>query len=123
MLEEVDRLSGLVNALLVLSRADAGETKLARQPVDLATVVDDTIAQVHVLAEDKNQMLTADLHRPIVASIDPVVFRQAILNVLDNAIKYSSPGAPIHVALAQQNGHAALTVRDSGPGDPDSRSA
>jgi heavy metal sensor kinase len=118
MLEEVDRLSELVNTLLVLSRADAGETKLARQPIDLATVVDDTIAQVHVLAEDKNQRMTADLQRPIVASIDPVVFRQAVLNVLDNAIKYSPPGAPIHVALAQQNGHAALTVRDSGPGIP-----
>jgi len=116
MLEEVDRLSGLVNTLLVLSRADAGETKLARKPVDLATVVDDTIAQVHVLAEDKNQTMKAILQRPIMVSIDPVVFRQAILNVLDNAIKYSPAGAPIHVTLAQQNGHAALTVQDDGPG-------
>ena len=68
MLEEVDRLSGLVNTLLVLSRADAGETKLARKPVDLATVVDDTIAQVHVLAEDKNQTMKAVLQRPIMTS-------------------------------------------------------
>jgi heavy metal sensor kinase len=116
MLEEVDRLGGLVNTLLVLSRVDAGQTRLDRRRVDLGSLVGDTIWQVHVLAEDKNQQVTSDLPRSVMVSVDPVLFRQAIVNVLDNAIKYSPDGTSIQVALSAANSHASLTIRDSGPG-------
>jgi len=116
MLEEVDRLNQLVESLLTLSRADAGDVKLARQPLDLASLVEDTVTHLQVLAEEKGQRVVTELGRPTTLSADPVLLRRAVVNLLDNAIKYSPAGTSIYVTLSMRDGQAVLSIRDQGPG-------
>jgi heavy metal sensor kinase len=119
MLEEVDRLSLLVDRLLTLSRADTGESMLAMDRVDLGELAQEVTAQLDVLAEEKQQSLSLTVDRPSSCVGDRMVLRQALLNLVDNAIKYSPVGGRISVRVSQSvEGSAMLDVSDSGPGIP-----
>jgi len=119
MLEEVDRLSLLVDRLLTLSRADSGESMLSRDRVDLAELAEEVTAQLDVLAEEKQQSLTVEAAGPTLCLGDRMVLRQALLNLVDNAIKYSPVAGRIAVRVSTSvNGMAVLDVSDTGPGIP-----
>lgn len=119
MLEEVDRLSLLVDRLLTLSRADSGEAMLARDRVDLCALAREVTTQLEVLAEEKQQSLTVEAAGPSLCMGDPMVLRQALLNLVDNAIKYSPVGGQIVVRVSTfPSGLAVLDVSDTGPGIP-----
>jgi heavy metal sensor kinase len=120
MLEEVDRLSLLVDRLLTLSRADSGESMLARERVDLAELAAEVTTQLDVLAEEKQQALTVEAGGPSICMGDRMVLRQALLNLVDNAIKYSPAGGRICVKVSTSAaGMAVLDVSDTGPGISD----
>src|SRR4030095_13895933 len=95
MLEEADRLALLVDRLLTLSRADAGRRKLSTDVVDLSTLASEVVEQLDVLAEEKHQSLSVDLKAHPIWMGDRMVLRQALLNLVDNAIKYSPESAQI----------------------------
>ena len=116
MLEEADRLARLVESLLVLSRADGGQIRLGSEPVDLAALARDVADQLAVLAEEKSQRV--DVHAPceVPFVVDPAVLRRAVINLVDNAIKYSPEGAAIRVSVEGRDGRAIIEVRDEGPG-------
>jgi signal transduction histidine kinase len=119
MLEEVDRLSLLVDRLLTLSRADSGESMLSRDRVDLCELAEEVTNQLGVLAEEKQQSLLVQAGRPSVCVGDRMVLRQALLNLVDNAIKYSPVGGQIAVKVSTTGGGmAVLDVSDTGPGIP-----
>jgi heavy metal sensor kinase len=119
MLEEVDRLSMLVDRLLTLSRADSGEAMLARDRVDLAELAEEVTTQLDVLAEEKQQSLTVEASGLSICMGDRMVLRQALLNLVDNAIKYSPAGGRIAVKVSTSpDGKAILDVTDTGPGIP-----
>jgi heavy metal sensor kinase len=119
MLEEVDRLSLLVDRLLTLSRADMGESKLARDRVNLAELAEEVTAQLDVLAEEKQQSLKVEIVGESGCIGDRMVLRQALLNLVDNAIKYSPAGGRITVRVSTSaEGTAVLDVSDTGPGIP-----
>jgi heavy metal sensor kinase len=119
MLEEVDRLSLLVDRLLTLSRADSGESVLSRDRVDLAELAEEVTAQLDVLAEEKQQSLTVQAAGPTLCLGDRMVLRQALLNLVDNAIKYSPVRGRIAVRVSTAaEGMAVLDVSDTGPGIP-----
>ena len=119
MLEEVDRLSLLVDRLLTLSRADSGGSILSKDRVDLSELAEEVTAQLGVLAEEKDQSLTVDAGGPSLCLGDRMVLRQALLNLVDNAIKYSPVGGRIVVRVSTSgNGMAVLDVSDTGPGIP-----
>jgi heavy metal sensor kinase len=119
MLEEVDRLSLLVDRLLTLSRADIGESMLAMDRVDLAELAEEVTAQLDVLAEEKRQTLKVEVGGHFTCVGDRMVLRQALLNLVDNAIKYSPEGGRITVRVSRaDNGTAMLDVSDTGPGIP-----
>ena len=119
MLEEVDRLSMLVDRLLTLSRADSGEAMLARDRVDLAELAEEVTTQLEVLAEEKQQSLTVEAGGLSICMGDRMVLRQALLNLVDNAIKYSPAGGRIAVKVSTSpDGKAILDVTDTGPGIP-----
>jgi heavy metal sensor kinase len=119
MLEEVDRLSLLVDRLLTLSRADSGEAMLSRDRVDLRELAEEVTTQLDVLAEEKQQSLTVEANGLAVCLGDRMVLRQALLNLVDNAIKYSPVGGRIAVRVSSTpGGMAILDVSDSGPGIP-----
>ena len=119
MLEEVDRLSLLVDRLLTMSRADSGESMLSRDRVDLCDLAEEVTNQLCVLAEEKQQALTVDAGGPSLCVGDRMVLRQALLNLVDNAIKYSPVGGRIAVRVSTSgDGMAVLDVSDTGPGIP-----
>jgi heavy metal sensor kinase len=119
MLEEVDRLSLLVDRLLTLSRADSGESTLSRERVDLCELAEEVTTQLGVLAEEKQQTLAVAAGGQSLCLGDRMVLRQALLNLVDNAIKYSPIGGRIAVTVSTSaNGMAVLDVSDTGPGIP-----
>ena len=117
MLEEADRLSGLVDRLLTVSRADTGDR--ARDTISLADLADNVAGHLGVLAEEKEQALVVVRDGRPTCRGDRIVLRQALINLVDNAIKYTPAGGAIHVRVSAANGNAILEVTDTGPGVPE----
>jgi heavy metal sensor kinase len=117
MLEEVDRLTRLVESLLTLTRADSGKIQLAREPLDLGTLAGSVIDQLRVLADEKQQELTLRAPVSVHAIGDAALLRQALMNLIHNAIKYTPNGGTIGVELGTTSSRqAVIEVRDTGPG-------
>lgn len=118
MLEEADRLTQLVDGLLTLARSDAGRMRLDRKRVDVRGLAREVAAQLSVLSDEKGQVLTVDDGAPVLVDVDPVVLRQALTNLVDNAIKYGPPDSTVIVSVAEREGQATIEVTDEGPGIP-----
>jgi heavy metal sensor kinase len=116
MLEEVDRLTSLVDTLLRLSRGDAGTVRLALEPVDLRQLTQDVVDSTAILAEERNQRLTVDAADRVIVPVDRLVLREAITNILDNAIKYSPRESTVDLRVRMEPKHAILEIADQGPG-------
>jgi heavy metal sensor kinase len=121
MLEDVDRLTRLTERLLLLSRADSGQLTLSIDTVDLRDLADDVTGQLGVLAEEKHQSMTIEHEGRPVCQADQVVLRQAVINLVDNAIKFTPTGGTIRIRAAETDGQATLEVHDTGPGIPGER--
>ena len=118
MLEEVDRLALLVDRLLMLSRADTGEAKLSMDIVDVRLLAEEVAEQLGVLAEEKEQSIQVRFETAPSWIGDRVVLRQALLNLVDNAIKYTPAGGSIEIRVAQAADGTTIEVSDTGPGIP-----
>jgi heavy metal sensor kinase len=116
MLEEADRLSGLVDRLLTLSRAESGHAKLSVEAVDLRDLAEDVVNYLGVLAEEKGQALTVEAVGSPRGSGDRLVLRQSLINLVDNAIKYTPSGGRIQIRVADTPSGPSIAVCDSGPG-------
>jgi heavy metal sensor kinase len=116
MLEEVDRLTTLVDTLLRLSHGDAGTIRLSREPVDLGQLARDVVSSLSILAEERGQRIRVDVVDRTIVTVDRLVLREAITNLLDNAIKYSPSGSPIDVRVHVGRDQAIVDIADTGPG-------
>jgi heavy metal sensor kinase len=123
MLEEVDRLSGLVERLLMLSRVESGQARLTVETVDLRELAEEVSGQLGVLAEEKGQVVDIEGPAGLRCLADRVVLRQAVTNLVDNAIKYSPKGGHILIRVSATKEGAALDISDDGPGIAPSRAA
>jgi heavy metal sensor kinase len=118
MLEEVDRMSRLVDTLLRLSHGDAGAIRLSREPVDVGQLAGEVVSSLGILAEERNQTVVRDIREGLIVPVDRLVLREALTNVVDNAIKYSPPGSTIAVRVAPADHQLVIAVADEGPGVP-----
>jgi heavy metal sensor kinase len=116
MLEETGRLTRLVDSLLTISRAETGHVQLNRTSFALLDVAREASGLVEVLAEEKDQRLRVEGDTHAMVSADRVLLRQAIVNLIDNAVKYSPLGGAISVRVGQEANQAIVEVEDSGPG-------
>lgn len=118
MLEEVDRLAEIVEGLLALSRLDTGEGKTDWVRFDLAELVVTTADQMSLLAEDKSIKVVCEAPESVIIEGDRSRLKQVVVNLLDNAIKYTADGGRITLKITQENGYAMLDVADEGVGIP-----
>jgi heavy metal sensor kinase len=118
MLEEADRLATLVDRLLTLSRAETRQASLSVESIDLTELAENVAGHLGVLAEEQRQTVTIDGAGNPHALCDRVVVRQALINLVDNAIKFSGNGGRIRIRVAEEDGKAIVEVTDSGPGIP-----
>jgi heavy metal sensor kinase len=118
MLEEVNRLTRLVESLLTISRADAGQIELHQTTVNALELVQEAAALLESLAEEKHQTVVVEGNPTLNVWADRLILRQAVINLLDNAVKYSPVGGKIHVDVSVDNHTVLVAFRDSGPGIP-----
>jgi heavy metal sensor kinase len=117
MLEEVDRLTRLVESLLTLTRGESGRIQPALERVDLSGLAVSVVEHLRVLAEEKEQSVTIDAAAEVSATCDPAILRLGLINVLDNAIKYTPRKGTIRVGVGETpSGEAAIEVEDTGLG-------
>ena len=117
-LEEVDRLAEIVEGLLALSRLDTGEARAEWVRFDLAALVATTADQMSLLAEDKHITVVCDSSERVMIEGDQARLKQVVVNLLDNAIKYTPNGGRIKLKITQEEGNAVLDVADDGIGIP-----
>jgi heavy metal sensor kinase len=117
-LEEIDRLTLMVEDLLTLSRLDSGS--LDRASVDLADLVLESVEQFRAVAERKGVELAVTEIEPSVLEGDRSQLRRVVSNLLDNALKYTEPGGHVIVELGRRQDRMRLVVADDGQGIPPS---
>ena len=118
VLEEVDRLAKIVENLLALSRLDAGEPPAEWVSFDLAELAATTAEQMSLLAEDKQLRVSFRSEGTVRVQGDRARLKQVVVNLLDNAIKYTPSGGQVSLNVRPEDGHAVLEVSDNGPGIP-----
>ncbi len=116
--EETDRLSRLADDLLVLARADRGRLPVRRSPLDLARLASTAIESFEATARDHGVRLELTGSGPLVADLDEARMRQALANLLDNAIRHTPRGGLVSVDVSRRDGEVRLAVRDTGEGFP-----
>ena len=117
-LEETHRMSRIVESLLAISRLDAGEVKLDKLHLNLSELVARTAGEMKVLAQDKSIALSISVEEGVYLEGDRTHLQQVVLNLVDNAIKYTQEGGAIHVRLYVKDWRTIIEVSDNGAGIP-----
>jgi heavy metal sensor kinase len=119
MLEEANRLTGMVESLLVLSRADGGQIKMQATDFAAAELVREAESLLEVLIEDKQITFELGGDEMVRVHGDRLYLRQAVINVLHNAMKFTPAGGTIAAEIARTDeSHVEIAIADSGPGIP-----
>jgi heavy metal sensor kinase len=118
VLEEVARLEHLVSGLLVLSRLDAGEPRRDWADVDLAELVSSTAEQMRLMADDRGIEIELSALTKTVVRGDRARLKQIIVNLLDNAIRFTKRGGTVWLRTAADEAGSVLEVSDTGIGIP-----
>ncbi len=119
-LEEMTRLSGIVDSLITLSRMESLWGKRSHAPVDLMALAAETIDQINLLAEEKNITLARPAGAAVVVAGDRERLKQVLVNLIDNAIKYTANGGRVTVDVGTEGENGFVSVQDNGIGiDPD----
>ncbi|MFI5232745.1 MAG: sensor histidine kinase, partial [Gemmatimonadales bacterium] len=115
-LQESARMADLVESLLTLARADEGRFDLHREPVDMEALVREVAETASILGEYAGLHVSVPVVQPVTILGDRVRLRQLFLNLVTNAIKYSSRGGKVELRLEASEGVAVFTVKDTGLG-------
>lgn len=115
-LEEIDRMTRIVDELLFLSRADLGEVKMESLPIRLDVLVEDIQRQAALLGQDQGIQVTLGPVEPATIRGDELRIRELLLNLVANAVKYSRPGGKVPISLVSEGNSARLRVTDDGIG-------
>jgi two-component system OmpR family sensor kinase len=118
-LDEVERLTMLVEELLMLARLDAGEERGPVEPMALNVLAEDAVRRMRGPARDRQVEIVLDIVTRVAARVAPAPASLVLANLLDNAVKFSPPGGKVTVRVAADGDAAVLSVADEGPGIAD----
>jgi heavy metal sensor kinase len=117
-IDEYDRLTRLINQILTLARAEAGEIRLSTAPLGLGGLASAVAEQIEPVAGARDITLTCVVEQDVTVDADAGWLQRLLLILLDNAIKYTPDGGLVSVRVSSTAGEARLTVKDSGAGIP-----
>jgi len=118
-LQDIERLSQIVRALLLLSQAESGQLALQKMRLDLSSVVRDIVEQFQIPAEGARVELSADLPAECPAEVDRVQIERMLSNLLSNSMKFTPAGGRVHVALRNSPESIEIEIADTGCGIPE----
>jgi len=113
---EARRLGGIVDSLLVLARADAGERQIEKQRIFLDDIAIEAAGAARIMARQKNVEVTVDEFEEAPVDGDPALIRQLIMILLDNAVKFTDAGGQVYIRVSMQQGASTFSVEDTGIG-------
>jgi heavy metal sensor kinase len=116
MLEEAQRLDDLIDALLTLARMESGKQPVHLESVPMESLLADVRESLEILAEEKQQVVEWNCTQGLVVSADRLLLRQALLNIVHNAIRYAPRQSRITIKASRRDTAAVLEVADEGPG-------
>ena len=116
VLEETSRLARIVEGLLLMARLGGGESQARREPLDLAALTAEIVDQMSALAAEKSIELQRGFEPGVMIEGDPLRLRQVVVNLLDNAIKYTPEGGRVDLCISGGRDDALLEIRDTGMG-------
>jgi signal transduction histidine kinase len=114
--DEIERLAKIVDGLTLLTKADTGQIQLDCEPVRLDELVRESFADAKILGQPQAIQVRLSECQDTVISGDRHRLRQLLLNLTDNAIKYSEPSGRVNISLSQVNGFAELKIENTGAG-------
>lgn len=117
-LEENYRLTKIVTSLLELSKADSGQLKIDVKNANLSKLICDISQDIEILAEEKNIRVLKDIQNNVYCNFDPDRMHQALLNIMDNSIKYNVEKGSVFISMRRENDKVVIQVRDTGVGIP-----
>jgi signal transduction histidine kinase len=115
-LEEIERMSRIVSSLMTITRLDAGGERMDLQVIDLSALVRTTMEHMRLLAEEKDLPLTCACETGVFVHADPMRLKQVLVNLIDNAIKYTPATGRVEVSVFSDGDHAVFRVSDTGVG-------
>ena len=118
-LEEINKLSQLIENLLTLARFDSRQMKLEVEIFDLDTLITEVIDDMRILAQQKGIIIESILQDRVSVNADKKQIKRALINVLDNAIKYTLQNGTVVLKLSKENGFAKIKITDTGIGIPE----
>lgn len=119
ILEEAARLNELLNNLLILTRGDSGKMAVSFEPVDLSVLVKSVVDDLSILADEKSIAIKTKMPESEYVELHESSVRQALMNVLHNAIKFTPENGVVEIRMDEMNSdHVFIDVMDSGPGIP-----
>jgi len=119
-IEESEKILTLLDAFMDLTEAETGTLRLDRKPTEIDLLVREVAEMYSFVAEERNIRVETDSEEPITAEVDAPRLKQAVGNLLDNAVKYSPDGSRVFVGLRREGTDSfRVDVRDEGPGIPE----
>ncbi len=118
-LEEIERISSLVEGLLMLARAESGALRMDHRPVELAGLTEEIYWRLKARADERSVELLMDTHGPVIVFGDRDRLRRLLLNLAENAIKYTGEGGRVSLSLSQEGNRAGIEISDTGRGIPE----
>jgi signal transduction histidine kinase len=119
VIERSDQVLALLHALMAIAEAEAGMMKLAIEPADFGEIARNAAELYDEVAEASGVTLEIDIAAPVSVRGDATRLRQAVANLVDNAIKYTPEGGRVVVRAVVVDNRATVSVSDTGPGVPD----
>ncbi len=116
--QEADHMAGVINQLLTLARADAGKEHVKFEPIDLAELIKETCSDVEELFREKGLGINVNVQGAPLVNGDRRSLRRLLLNLLNNAIRYTPGGGDVSATLREETDTAVVSVSDTGIGIP-----